>query len=195
MLRHLLAFLAVASAASAAGSAVPSAPVTGYGGLALNSSFEEALAKVGQAPFGADQVDQCLNAMPLKGCILIWASRLVPFERKNGVPYGLHLSFSRWGRLTSIDLVFWRSAGITRSQCLEMHNRSAEWVARDYGPLYDDLPPGAGTLVGKSELAIDVSTIPRVEGAGARPASRHNYVAIDTMYLGGECRVDVGFVA
>lgn len=169
--------------------------MTGYAGLELNASFEAVLAKIGEDAYRPEDVAKCLAEMPLKGCILVWRSKLVPFERKNGVPYVLDLSFSKWGRLTDIDLVYWRSGGITRSQCLEVHNHSVEWVSREYGPLYNNLPPGAERLVRKSELAIDLSTIPRPASAAANSRSRHNFVAVDTMYMGDECRVDVGFVA
>lgn len=112
------------------------AQANGYAGIELGSSLERALSQVDGGLYRAADIATCSTDMPLKGCVLIWNDWAVPFVRKDGIPYRLNLEFNRQGALERINLVYSRREDdISASDCLNISERTVDWVKSEYGPL------------------------------------------------------------
>lgn len=120
--------------------------LAGYGGLVLGSTFEEAMLVASPRLFNPYGLNECMQDMPVSGCFLSPRDELATFQRIEGIPYGLQLEFNRFGALTDITLKFTRrrtfdddlnpvSATITRSECLDIVDRTVDWVTGEYGSL------------------------------------------------------------
>ncbi|KUO54666.1 MAG: hypothetical protein APF78_03845 [Sphingomonadales bacterium BRH_c3] len=122
--------------------------------------------------------------MPAQGCTLIWNNWAVPYERRNGVPYRLNLTFDQWGKLTAIHLTFSRRENdITRAQCLEIHRRTLDWLTEAYGPL-----KGLGT----ENLSDPEFMVTRSSSHGPDD-DRMADVFLVSHFLRGGCDVNVSF--
>ena len=109
------------------------ASINGYKEIKFGSSFEDAIGKFGGDLFNSAAVSDCFKDIPLKGCSLMRNMKNTPFELKEGIPYTLSLSFNRKDKLTDIGLNYDREGDISRAQCLEIHERTLDWLVDDYG--------------------------------------------------------------
>lgn len=130
--------------------------LVGYGGLVLGSTFEEATLVASPRLFNPYGLSECIQDMPISGCFLSPRDELDTFQRIDGIPYGLQLEFNRFGALTDITLKFTRrrtydddlnpvSATITRSECLDIVDRTVDWVTGEYGNLAGNRPKNPKT--------------------------------------------------
>ena len=67
----------------------------GYAGLKLGSTFEEAMVIAAPRNFSPYGLKECLEDMPIEGCILFPENDRTTFQRVQGIPYGLQLEFNR----------------------------------------------------------------------------------------------------
>lgn len=109
--------------------------IDGYAGIKFGASLNEALATFDVRLFNPAGLSDCLKDLPLKGCFLSGDREATPFQIKDGIPYRLTLSFNRLDKLTDIDLNYDREGDISRDQCLEMHERTLDWMVREYGAM------------------------------------------------------------
>ncbi|MGE3745166.1 MAG: hypothetical protein AB7G25_05540 [Sphingomonadaceae bacterium] len=122
--------------------------IDGYGGIKLGSTFNEVLAITGSSLFNRVGLGDCVNDLPLKGCILTENMQNTPFDIKDGIPYTLVLDFNKRDQLTDISLHYDRAGGITAEQCMEIHERTLDWLTPIYGRLH----------IGPSNNKSDVET-------------------------------------
>jgi len=113
----------------------PPQEINGYAGIEFGTSLNEALATLDVRLFNPAGLRDCLKDLPLKGCFLSGDSEAAPFQIKDGIPYRLTLSFNRLDKLTDVDLNYDREGDISRDQCLEMHERTLDWMVREYGDM------------------------------------------------------------
>ena len=157
----------------------------GYGGIELGASLEKVLSKVDTQFYDPENIAACSMDMPLKGCILIWNNWAFPFVRKDGIPYRLNLIFNRQGLLESIDLVYSRrNGGVSRSDCLIIHNRTLNWLNKEYGELRED-----SFSVGKPRNVKSLLIVMH----GPKVVESKMQISLITFHTGGDCNVDVGF--
>jgi len=109
--------------------------INGYAGIEFGTSLSEALGNLDVRLFNSVGLSECLKDLPLKGCFLSGDREAAPFQIKDGIPYRLTLSFNRLDKLTDIDLSYDREGDISRDQCIEMHERTLDWMAREYGEM------------------------------------------------------------
>lgn len=107
----------------------------GYGSIKFGSSFQDAIRTLGGSLFNSAAVSDCYRDLPLRGCYLSRNMSGTPFEMRDGIPYTLSLSFNRYDKLTDIGLDYDREGDITRADCLHIHERTLDWVTREYGPM------------------------------------------------------------
>lgn len=110
-------------------------PLKGYEGIEFGSSFNDALGSLGGDLFNSAAVSDCFRDLPLRGCYLSRNTEGRPYQIKDGIPYTLSLSFNRFDRLTDIGLKYDREGEISRADCLGIHERTLDWVTREFGPL------------------------------------------------------------
>jgi hypothetical protein len=110
--------------------------VSGYGDLKFGMSFDEAMALTSASMFNPYSLKGCLSERPIRGCTLHPDSDLTAFETVAGIPYGLGLAFNRFDKLTDVDLEFKRrdEEKILKDDCQQIHERTLDWVAKEYGP-------------------------------------------------------------
>ena len=109
--------------------------IEGYGGVKFGSSFMDAIGTLGGEMFNPVAVSECFQDLPLKGCYLSSNTDGALFEVRDGVPYKLTLSFNRYDKLTDIGLSYSREGDISKADCLSIHERTLDWLAREYGQL------------------------------------------------------------
>ncbi|HQS98606.1 MAG: hypothetical protein B7X90_14970 [Novosphingobium sp. 17-62-19] len=109
--------------------------IEGYAGIKFGTSLNEALASLEVRLFNPASLNECLKDLPLKGCFLSGDREAAPFQIKDGIPYRITLSFNRLDKLTDVDLNYDRDGDISRDQCLEMHERTLDWMVREYGTM------------------------------------------------------------
>jgi hypothetical protein len=119
----------------AAASTPQRAAITGYGPLTFGASFKDVITTLDSDLFNPVSVSECFKDLPLKGCYLSRNSEDIPFEMKEGVPYTLSLSFNKWDKLTDIGLGYDREEDISRADCMQIHERTLDWVSAAYGPM------------------------------------------------------------
>lgn len=172
---------------SKADATTPAVHGYGYGGIVLGSSLEQVLSTVDARFYRPQDIAACSSEMPIKGCILIWSSRAVPFVRKDGIPYNLNLTFNRQGKLESLSLVYASSSDdVSRAECLDLHNRTLGWLTQEYGE-FQETPTSA-------KQPRDASTLVIVEnGSSLTDAGKAINISLISSHITGECRIDVGF--
>ncbi len=108
-------------------------PLEGYGTIKFGSTFQEAISAVGADLFNSVSVSECFKDLPLKGCYLSRNSDAQPYRIIEGIPYTLSLSFNRFDKLTDIGMNYDREKDISQSDCLNLHERTLDWLAKEYG--------------------------------------------------------------
>lgn len=138
--RFLLIALSLASCAPA--SPAGGAPsIEGFEDLRFGMSFNEAVGLAGPHLFSPYALKKCMIHRVIRGCHLNSIDNLTPYRTIEGVPYTLTLSFNRFDKLTDIDLQFKRSTidgegqRLSEAECLQVLERTVDWVAAKYGPL------------------------------------------------------------
>ena len=116
------------------------ATLQGFKDINFGSSFEDAIGSLGHDLFNPYSVKECFDQLPLKGCGLSAATdddnnTKRPYEMRDGIGYGLGLSFNKRDKLTDISLTYRRETGISGVQCRDIIARTVDWVAKDYGPM------------------------------------------------------------
>lgn len=159
----------------------------GYGGIVLGSSLEQVLSTVDARFYRPQDIAACSSDMPIKGCVLIWSSRAVPFVRKDGIPYNLNLAFNRQGKLESLSLVYASSSDdVSRAECLDLHNRTLGWLTQEYGE-FQESPASAKQRRDAPALVIVK------DGSSLTDAGKAINISLISSHIVGECRIDVGF--
>jgi hypothetical protein len=116
-------------------------PLKGYANLKFGSTLMEALGETGTERFNAYGLKECLDDMPLKGCFLSPDSDAAPFLIEAGIPYKLGLDFNKFDKLTDIRLSYDREGNITFDECLSLHERTLDWLTKQYGQLRESINP------------------------------------------------------
>jgi hypothetical protein len=111
-------------------------PIDGFRDIKFGTSFKDLIGSMDVSdvfnPFG---LRDCFKDLPLKGCFLSADDHDRPYDLIDGIPYTLSVSFNRLDKLTDVDLGYRREGDITKEQCLSIHGRTVDWVAKDYGRL------------------------------------------------------------
>lgn len=193
----------------------PAKQIEGYADIKFGLTFTEVVADH-SSRLSSYSLSECLKDLPIKGCFLSNGSESSPFQIREGIPYFLNLSFNKFDKLTDIGLVYDREGGISRADCLSIHERTLDWLARDYGKLYAPTydpdveaqltPNGNRYLVGGSGkpnfVTMPMRTFPMKPTAAVlkKPITKwdgNRYVSLLSWYIvtDGEphCRVTVDF--
>ena len=110
--------------------------IEGYGDLKFGATFTDATAQVGSDRFNPVALRECLDDLPLKGCFLSPDTDAAPFVIEGGIPFQLTLSFNKFDRLTDIELSYSKEGEVSREECLSLHERTLDWLTRQYGKFY-----------------------------------------------------------
>ena len=143
-------------------------PIEGFRDLKLGISFEQAIGLTDSQLFNPASTKRCFDDLPLKGCTLFTRDDDAVYEMRNGIPYGLRLSFNRFDHLTDIGLKYQRQTGVAPAQCLLVLGRTVDWVTQEYGSMKDrDLAEADGTVImHRSQEGNDFATFkPSAEGS------------------------------
>jgi len=98
-------------------------------------SFEDALGATDVALFNPYGLKECYHDIALRGCLLSRKDDDTVFDVRDGITYALSLSFNKHGKLTDVILQYSRDGEISADECEGLFARTADWVAKDYGPL------------------------------------------------------------
>lgn len=116
-----------------------STQLDGYANLKFGSGWTENVASTGLDLFDSARLQSCQIDLPVRGCLLLPRDNLTTFRSIGGIPYGLGLAFNRFDKLTDIHLKFSRDETesqdekISSSDCLTIHERTLDWLTKDYG--------------------------------------------------------------
>jgi hypothetical protein len=111
----------------------------GYAGLKFGMSFNEVMTQTQADFFNPYGVKDCLNELPIRGCVLYPRDNLTSALSKDGVPYGLGLAFNKFDKLTDISLIFERETTedpeqeLTQADCAAIHDRTIDWLSSEFG--------------------------------------------------------------
>jgi hypothetical protein len=100
--------------------------------------LEQALGVAPPDLFNPVGLADCLSNMATTGCYLHPRDRTSLFQAKAGIPYSVKLDFSKSNQLYIISLGYDGLDKITGDQCLEIYERSLDWVAAEYGTLVNN---------------------------------------------------------
>jgi hypothetical protein len=176
-------------------------PIEGYADIQFGESFNDVMA-AHPASFEPYDIRQCYKNMPLAGCVLISQDETPP-EIREGVPYKPTVRLNQTGKVTDVDLDYDRKGNISGADCRSIHERTLDWLARDYGSLYEEITPKAAqrfrTPAGNTYLdtapAKDGNWVSTVLRTGVRGSDVHNqrYIELRTTYIitDGEPHCDV----
>ena len=106
----------------------------GVAGLSFGSDVEDVIRLIGVSNFHPALLGECLNDIPVKGCVLSSNddATLISIE---GIPLHGNFRFNTKGQLTEIGLSYRREGEITRDQCSEMVGRLIDGIVGEYGRL------------------------------------------------------------
>jgi len=111
-------------------------PIDGYDDIKLGQSFNEVMAAHGEQ-FDPYYVRQCYKDLPINGCWLATPRDGAPFRMIDGIPYRLTVMLNKFDKVTDVELKYSREGnGINGDDCRSIHERTLDWVTRDYGKLY-----------------------------------------------------------
>jgi hypothetical protein len=178
--------------ANKAESAQPNAnPIDGYGDIKFAESFTELMAAHG-AGFEPYDIRECYKNMPLAGCVLI-SRNATPPQVRDGIPYTLTARLNQQGKVTDVELQYERKGVISVGECRSIHERTLDWLVRDYGNLYEEITPKAAerfrTPAGNTYLDTapgkDGNWVSSILRTGVRGADVHNnrYIELRTTYI------------
>ena len=111
------------------------ATIDGYNGLTFGMSFTDVIGKMGHEQFNVAGVKDCFENMATQGCFLSRAEDTTYFDMQEGIPYAPQLVFSKFDKLFDISLVYNREGPIQRGECLDVYERSLDWVQAKYGAM------------------------------------------------------------
>lgn len=167
--------------------------IDGYGDLKFGMSFAEATAVAGPHLFGPAQMKECLITLAVRGCSLLPENNLASHTSVDGISYGLSLSFNRFDKLTDISLIYQRrmmvdpEQKISAEDCKSIHERTVDWMVRDYGPFSAKSEKGAviaKTAKGNPYLLTHNDDI--MLGAIRKDLSDKRYIALVTYFMGDD---------
>jgi len=176
--------------------------IEGYGGFRFGMSLTDALALTRADLFNPAGLSDCFADMPTEGCFLPPSEDTSLFEMKAGIPYSLTLQFSKFDRLTDIQLGYHREGEIDRAQCLEIYERTIDWLAAEYGPIKDSqrlegdqfenhvTPGGIPHRIGVTEDRFFVGNVERSFAGDRKLWPFATYIEVDGKPY---CRVDANF--
>jgi hypothetical protein len=166
-------------------------PIDGYADIKFGESFNDVMV-AHPADFEPYDIRQCYKNMPLAGCVLISQDETPP-EIRDGVPYKQTVRLNQAGKVTDVDLDYDRKGNISGADCRSIHERTLDWLARDYGSLYEEITPKAAqrfrTPAGNTYLDTaapkDGNWVSTVLRTGARGSDVHNqrYIELRTTYI------------
>lgn len=114
--------------------------VDGFRDLKFGSKFEDAIGKIDPSQFNPVSLKECFDQLALRGCGLSAntdddGNVKGVYEMRDGIAYGVDLSCNPLDHLTDITLQFRRTGKVTADECRGVYARTADWVAKDYGPM------------------------------------------------------------
>ena len=175
-------------------------PIDGYADIKFGESFNDVMAH--PADFEPYDIRQCYKNMPLAGCVLISRDQTPPLIR-DGVPYKPTVRLNQVGKVTDVDLDYDRKGDISGADCRSIHERTLDWLARDYGSFYEEITPKAALRFRTPASNTYLDTAPGKDGnwvrtvlrTGVRGSDVHNqrYIELRTTYIitDGEPHCDV----
>ena len=189
--------------------------ITGYAGLTFGDPFHKVVAKIGHQNFAPYGLADCEDKILIQGCNLVHRDGQ-PFNILSGIPFWLGASFNRFNRLTDFYLVYKGPDGMTINQCLNIHERSLDWIVSEFGALYTRLPDprdDASQIQQRTtpnglvyEMSVSkgsmVSGVMRTAPAGfpdhlkntdIRKWNDDAYVSSLSYHISGQCRVRIQF--
>lgn len=194
-------FFALSSCAASEKEATAPQEVDGYNGLIFGASFKDVIGSLGSAPFNPWSVKQCLDNIATEGCVLSGLDDTTYFDMQAGIPYAPVLSFSKFDKLYSITLRYHREGSVKRDQCLEVYERSMDWVREKFGELdVQKKADGASikrTTPGGIQHLLGVRDDQFFNGMADRKFAGQRKVWLMGTFLAGDgkpmCNVDVSF--
>lgn len=114
--------------------------VDGFRDLKFGSKFEDVIGKTDTSIFNPYSMKECFDQLALRGCGLSVntdddGNTKGVYEMRDGIGYGVALEFNNLDRLTDISLEFRRTGRVTADECRGVYVRTADWVAKEYGPM------------------------------------------------------------
>jgi hypothetical protein len=175
--------------------------IDGYADIKFGESFNDVMA-AHPADFEHYDIRQCYKNIPLAGCVLISEDEM-PRQIRDGVPYKRTVRLNQTGKVTDVDLDYERKGNISGADCRSIHERTLDWLARDYGSFYEEITPNAAqrfrTPAGNNYLDTapgeDGNWVSTVLRTGVRGSDVHKqrYIELRTTYVitDGEPHCDV----
>lgn len=111
-------------------------PIDGYEDIKFGQGFNEVMAAHGGV-FDPYYVRSCYKNLAINGCSLSTPRDGPPFQMIDGIPYRLTVRFNKFDKVTDIQLQYIREgSGINGDDCRSIHERTLDWLTRDYGKFY-----------------------------------------------------------
>lgn len=191
--------------------------INGFGEIMLGAPLQVVLDRRVTETLSPLGMQACLQDLPLKGCFLSPRDSSTPFIIAEGIPFALSLSFNRLDKLTDIDLSYERETVVSREQCLELHDRTLDWLSKDYGVFAEPTVNDNESWMSRTTGAGHRYSIGNVDGGGfvtrpkrtlrnpgemsVRPRAipkwnDDRYVWLLGSYIGSSdrtCRITIGF--
>jgi hypothetical protein len=179
--------------------------IDGYADIKFGESFNDLMGshRMEFHPYG---IQECYKDMPLKGCLLMGREETPP-QIRDGIPYELIVRLNQLGKVTDVKLKYEREGVISVSDCRSIHERTLDWLVRDYGNMYEEITPQAAKQFRTPAGNTYLDTGPNKDGnwvsswlrTGVRGVDVRNtrYVELITTYIiiesGPTCRVSAEF--
>ena len=165
--------------------------IDGYADIKFGEAFNDLMDAHG-AEFEPYDIKDCYKNMPLAGCVLISRNEMPP-QIRDGVPYKLIARLNQLGKVTDVELEYERKGVISAAECRSIHERTIDWLTRDYGTVYEEITPPAAERFHTAGGNIYVDTVPAKDGnwvssvlrTGVRGGDVHNqrYIELRTTYI------------
>ncbi|MFC3712276.1 hypothetical protein ACFOMD_06825 [Sphingoaurantiacus capsulatus] len=111
------------------------ASVTGWEDYKFGMSFDEAVTARSDVEWNAVSFVECRPEMATKGCYLVSDDRETYLPLIDGIAFSPNLTFNARGKLISVALDFDEEGEVTKSQCLDILERTIDRISSTYGPI------------------------------------------------------------
>lgn len=182
--------------------------IDGFQDILLGIPFEDAIGRLGHEYFNQAGLKECFEDLPIRGCSLS-RSHERHYVMKNGISYGLGLSFNRSDKLTDISLDYDRESDVDAEACEQVYARTIDWVGDMYGALSYPGKRGADERVARSPKGTSYTINSKIddpkreyvsflETGSPRPGTpeqpriqKDRFVNVFSYYVAGTCSVTV----
>lgn len=121
-------------------------------GLHFGQSFVEVLSAIHPYTFHTQDIEQCVEEIPLRGCFASVPSDGTPFIIRDGIPFKLAIMVNKFDQLSGISLNY-RTKAASNVECRDVMMRTADWIAEDFAPLA--APP---SNIDTSRMSVEVTS-------------------------------------